>query len=280
MDTDSTPSQQPVPRQPQSGAPSRPMRPVGHRPMVDGFAPRRPMSATGPAQPRPVSRPTPIPVGDGMRPVSRPTPQPTTPASAPMTPAVPQSQQPRPFVTRPMPGTAPTPQPGTAAADTSMPTAASSEDMPPSSKARLPKERNRTGRAGLVGLIFFVVLGILLIAPIIPGKIIQNFPLASSSVSTGNQSLDCLGTQGTLNSSTVYNTKAGSPLTYTYSTSTTQSATCNGQMQHAVVERTSEFSPLALVVDIIVTIAVAIIVTRVWRLIFGEKRYVPHQRDN
>lgn len=282
METDSTPSQQPVPRQPQSGVPSRPMQPMGHRPMVDGFGPRRPMPAMGAAQQRPTSRPTPIPVGGGMRPVPRPAsvPHPATPIPTAATSALPQSQQPRPFVTRPMPDASAAPKARTSApASDDMPTPASTGDMPPASKARVPKEHNRTGHAGLVGLIVFIVLGALLLSPLIPGKVIQNFPLASSTFSTGNQSLDCIGTQGSLQNTTAYNSKSGSPLTYTDSTSTTQSATCNGQMQRAVVERTSEFSSLALVIDILTAIVAAVVVARVWRLIFGEKRHVPHRHE-
>jgi hypothetical protein len=83
-----------------------------------------------------------------------------------------------------------------------------------------------------------------------------------------------------MTSATKYDTKAGAPITYTYSTSTTQTATCNGQIQHAVAGETSQFNPLGLLVDIVTALAIAIIVSRVWRLIFGEKKHSSRRRED
>jgi hypothetical protein len=278
METDSSSPQQPAPRQPQPGMPPRPMQPMGRRPMVDGFAPRRPMTQPNTSPARPTmgqAAPRSIPIGGDIqasRPISQPQPQHQPQSTvAPAAAALPRSQQPQPFATRPM---------GSSFGGTahSTPVAArpnTDDDMPPASKAHMPKERSSTGHAGIAGFGALIVLGALFLLPIIPGKVIQNFPLASSNLSTGNQSLDCIGTQGTLRNSTVYNTKAGAPLTYSYSTTTNQSATCNGKLQNAEVEHTSEFSPLALVVDTLLAIILAMVVARVWRMIFGEKQHSP-----
>ena len=99
----------------------------------------------------------------------------------------------------------------------------------------------------------------------------QSFPLSSSGFSTGDQSLDCLSTESNPVSTTRYNTKAGAPITYTYSTTTTQTATCNGQSQSAIAGHTSQFNPLGLILDVVLALVIAIVVTRVWRLVFGEK---------
>ena len=139
-----------------------------------------------------------------------------------------------------------------------------------------PREKNRTGHAGIVGFVVFILLGALLLSPFIPGTIIQDFPFASNTYSTGDSSLDCIGTQSNTTSTTSYDTKAGSPITYTYSTSTTQKATCGGQEQSATIGHTSQFNPLGLVIDILVAIIVAVVVARVWRMIFGEKKHHSH----
>jgi hypothetical protein len=278
METDSSPSQQPLPRQPQPGVAPHPL---GHRPMIDGFAPRRPITPPGTSVRRPVSdvhasaRPRPIaPIltvpgtSTGSTPGRRPTA------------AVPPPQQPRIFSARAVPsGSTGTTQAASVPQDTDALPATHDTDMPPAGKARPPKERNSTGHAGLVGFAAFVLFGSLLLSPVIPGKISQSFPLSSTSFSTGEQSLDCLGTQRNLNTTTAYTSKAGSPVTYTYSTSTTQRADCNTQSQSAVIGHSSQFNPLGLVLDLVVALAIAIIIARVWRLIFGEKRCKPHKRD-
>jgi hypothetical protein len=139
-----------------------------------------------------------------------------------------------------------------------------------------PREKNRTGHAGIAGFAVFILLGALLLSPFIPGTIIQDFPFASNTYSTGDSTLSCIGTQGKITSTTSYDTKAGSPITYTYSTSTTQKATCSGQEQSATIGHTSQFNPLGLVIDILATIIIAVVVARVWRMVFGEKKRRSH----
>lgn len=275
MDINSSSPQQPTSRQPQPGMPPRPMQPVSRRPMVDGFAPRRPAAAIHGTPSRPVGGQTPRPMGGDVQ-APRPTaaPQQAT-VSSPAAP-LPRSQQPHPFATRPM--TAGTPAQTARPADVDMPKMHDTDGMQPTGKSHAPRERSNTGHAGLAGFIALIVLSALFLLPLVPGKIFQNFPLTSSTLSTGNQSIDCLGTQGQIQNSTAYNTKAGSPLTYTYSTSTTQTATCNGQSQSAVVERASQFSPLALVLDVLLAVILAAITARVWRIVYTMRHPAPRSK--
>ena len=153
-------------------------------------------------------------------------------------------------------------------------------DEQPASQARPPREKNQTGHAGLVGWITFVLAAMLLLLPLLPGKIILNFPLASNTFSAGDSALGCTGTPANLRTSTAYTKRAGSPITYTYTTSTTQTATCDGRQRSTVTGHTSQFNPLGLVVDIVTALAAAIVVARAWRLVFGEKkRNRPSEHD-
>jgi len=218
--------------------PHRPAHPLHRRPVLDGFSTHRP---TPPAQPQRPATPKPVSDMGGMRPVGTPVTRPLTPQGPrPAAPVEPRHIPPAP------------------------------DELPPS-RTKSPKEHNQTGHAGLVGLIVFVILAALLLSPVIPGKLFQSFPGASESFSTGDSTLDCLGTQGAITSNTTYNTKAGSPITYTYSTTTSQSATCNGKEQTTVIGHTSQFNPLGLVIDLAVTLIVAVLVAKVWRKLFGEK---------
>jgi hypothetical protein len=298
MESNNSPSQQPVPRQPQPGMQPRPVQ-VGHRPTMDGFVPHRPTTPSSPVrrpapsmdgmsapmqsrpqpQPRPVTPavPSPTPAPAAARPVTvhhqaSPNPQPNHFAQ------VPQSQQPRPFAARPASpfGNAvakPVEEPRP-----SMTTSDSDPDMMPASKARGPKEHDSTGHAGLVGLAAFIVFGTLLLSPIIPGHVSQGFPLSSSSVTTGQQSLDCLNSENNIQNVTTYTSKYGSPITYTSGTKLTQTANCDNTTQSAIVETTSQFNPLGLVLDLVVALAAAIVIARVWRLVFGERRFKPRRR--
>lgn len=255
MEADNSPSQGPAHRQPQPGAASRPMAPAGRRPMIDGFSPRR---ADMPAASlsRPARPSTPIPVSGPSQ-----------------TPSQPQPVFRRPVSTEPQAATRPTATTHASHAVTQSPFPVNAPDTMPSSKAKPPKEHNQTGHAGLAGFVAFVLLGALLLLPVLPGKIMQNFPLSSQTFSTGDQALDCIGSQGTISTSTKYNSKAGSPLNYTYSTTSKQSATCNGTTQSATTGHASQFSPLALVIDLALAFVLSIVVAKVWRLIFGEKRH-------
>jgi hypothetical protein len=160
------------------------------------------------------------------------------------------------------------------------PSVPKSDDTEQPAKARGPREKNRTGHAGLVGFIVFILLGALLLSPFLPGKVMDSFPLASNTYSTGDSSLDCVGKQGQISNVTKYSSKAGTPITYTSATVTTQTATCDGQPQSAVVGRTSQLNPLGLAVDAVVALVVAIVIARIWRLIFGEKRHPSRHRDD
>ncbi len=252
---------------PQSGTSNRPVQPIVRRPVVDGFVAHRPQS--------------------GMRPVMH-SPSATsagTPALSPRPQAQSHAQpvsrpvQPQPGITRPAaPNSLSTTTSTTSSTATQHSSSSTSDDQSPA-KSHGPREKNRTGHAGLVGFIVFILLGALLASPLLPGKIMDSLPLSSTTYSTGDSSLDCLGKQGSVSSTTKYSAKAGSPITYTSATTTTQTATCDGQPQSATVGRTSQFNILGLVTDVVVALVVAIVFARVWRLIFGEKRHPSRHRD-
>ncbi len=290
MDANNTPQSEPA-RTPQPGSPHRPMQPIGRRPMIDGFVSRRPMPPSAPgapnvAQPR-HTRPH-LPGYTTVTPQHRPTLQ--QPAATPQPHPVPQPQRIQVASAAPAPAPVAVPRPIqsdfvgaprlTVAPATIPQQTPTRTDEQATSSARPPREKNRTGHAGWVGFIVFILLGALLLSPFLPGRIIQNFPFASNTFSTGDSALECINTPGQLRASTKYNTKAGTPITYTYTTSTTQTATCNGQEQSAVIGHTSQFNPLGLVVDVAAALVAAIVVSRIWRLIFGEKRYKPRNHDD
>jgi len=281
METDNTSPHNPAPRHPQPGMTPRSAAPMGRRPMVDGIAPRRPAGAPvhgTPAHPhRPAHHPGThhIAVSGGS-----PTQTPAPTHHAPVHHA-PAQHPPRPsqsFAARPA-GTDFAPRPQTATvprAHAPVPEMREftppPDDLQPAAEAKVPKEKSQTGRSGLVGFVAFVLLTGLLVSPLLPGKILHDFPLTSESFSTGDQSLDCVGTQGQINSNTVYRSKAGAPIAYTYSTVTTDSAVCNGKSQSAVTGHDSQFSPLGLLVDIVVALAVAIAIAKVWRFVYTRRQ--------
>lgn len=133
------------------------------------------------------------------------------------------------------------------------------------------KEPSRTGHAGWVGLLIFVVLGGLLLSSLLSGKTLDNFPGSSQSFSTGDQALACAHELGKITSSQSYDTKLGAPIVYSYATSSHQSATCDGRQQTVVSGHSSQFNPLGAAIDIVLALVVAIIIARIWRRIFGEK---------
>lgn len=263
MEADNTPGERPVQRQPQPGMAPRPSHPASRRPMVDGFVVHRPN--TFGVSPQPVR---PLPPAGPVQP-------------APHTTPIHHAAQPRPHqaVTQQAPTSLTPHQAAAPAYHAQAPRVQandfkSGDELPQSNATKPPRERNQTGHAGLVGFIAFVLLGVLLTAPLLPGKIFQNFPLSSQSFSTGDQALDCISTQGNITSTTTYTSKAGSPLNYTYATKTTQSAACDGSNQSAVTGHTSMFSPLALLIDVLIALVVAIVVSKIWKRFFGEK---PHK---
>jgi len=303
----------------QPGTPRQPVRPIVRRPVVDGFVPRRPQPGVQPGTPASSATPAGAPVlsrrlqpsthfsTGGTAPApqrltsqplsSRPAQPPTAPLPQqhtqarsqqpvqlhPQAPPQPSQQPPVMAATRPAnsdfvatPSATPAPA---ASVPIQRPSVPDSDTQPPA-KSRGPREKNRTGHAGLVGFVAFILLGALLLAPLLPGKVVDSFPLSSNTYSTGDSSLDCVGKQGRISSVTKYDHKAGTPITYTSATTTTQAATCDGQPQSAVVGHTSQLNPLGLVVDAIVALIAAIVIARIWRLIFGEKRHPSRHHED
>lgn len=138
-------------------------------------------------------------------------------------------------------------------------------------KSKAVRPRHDSGHAGLVGFVCFVVFGALLLSPLLPGKILDNFPGSSQSASSGDQTIGCVDDVTNSTSSLAYNSRIGSPIVYNYSATTTQKALCDGQQKTAVEGRMSQFNPLGLTADLLLTIALAIGVSFGWRKIFGAK---------
>jgi len=134
-----------------------------------------------------------------------------------------------------------------------------------------PKEKKKTGHSGIVGLVVFVVLAALLLSPLLPGKVLTSFPGSSDSSSSGDQTLACAHDLKDTTSTTVYNTKAGSPIVYKYSTTTTLHGTCDGKAQSAVGGHNSQFNPLGGLINVFIALVIAFIFAKIWRLIFGRK---------
>ena len=103
-----------------------------------------------------------------------------------------------------------------------------------------------------------------------PGKILDNFPGSSQSESNGAQTLGCLTPLQGSKTTQAYDLKLGFPITYKYSTSTTQRASCNGQDMSAVIGHSGQFNPLGGLIDTVATLTVAIVIAKIWRKIFGE----------
>lgn len=137
--------------------------------------------------------------------------------------------------------------------------------------AKAPRPRSETAHAGLVGFTTFILLTAVFVLPLLPGKVLDNFPGSSASFSTGDQSLACLDQLENQHTSTSYDSKAGFPITYRYATSTHQTATCDGKTQSAVTGHTSQFNPLGLAINVVTALVVAIIVGKVWGKIFGRR---------
>ncbi len=163
------------------------------------------------------------------------------------------------------------------------PTAASrpSPAQPPiaTSPLRFGKEKEATAhkqshsgaRSGLVGFICFVVFAGLLLSPFLPGKILENFPGSSDTISTGQETLACLEELSNANTATAYDSKAGWPITYHYATTTTESAACQGKPQSAAIGSASQFNPLGLVIDTLLALVAAIGIAKVWGIIAARR---------
>jgi len=142
---------------------------------------------------------------------------------------------------------------------------------PFAASAKVQEHKSRPSRAGLVGFICFVVLGGLLLSPFLPGKTFDSFPGSSQSSSTGDDSLACIHELGAVSSSLSYNRKLGSPITYSYATTTTQKATCDGKQQTAIAGRAGQFNPLGLLIDSALALIVSVVISKVWRRVFHEQ---------
>ena len=246
MDFTNTPRDVPPHRPMPGGGP----RPVPQRRVFSDFAPR------------PVARPAaPQPAAAIPHPVSHPNP---TPAPTPR-PASHQQPQyaPRPAIHQPQ--HVPT-QPH-------IPIVPTEPQLPlqQDSKSKAPRLRKSTGHASLVGFISFVIFTALLLSPLLPGKILDNFPGSSQSSSNGDQTIACIHDVTNSSMSLAYNTKAGSPVVYNYTATTTQTANCDGRQQSAVAGRTSQFNPLGLTADLLLALALAIGISLVWRKLLGAK---------
>jgi hypothetical protein len=143
---------------------------------------------------------------------------------------------------------------------------------PVSKELKTGKPHNTTAHAGLVGFLAFVLLAGLLLSPLLPSKIFDNFPGSSVSQSSGEQTIACLTEPTNATSTTSYHGKFGSPLNYKYATTTVQHATCDGKQQSADIGHMSQFSPLALAIDAVLALGIAIGIAQTWRLIFGHKQ--------
>jgi len=263
---------------PHRPAPGAGNRPPERRQFISDFAPRP--TAPRPAAPQPqVSSPVFAAQQTAPAPAPQPTaqpatqpvqfrPQPVQPITPPQQPTYSQPQAPTPPASPPIGGgpsstlQPPTPQPVTTETpETSVP----KEEKP-------PKGPHPTAHAGLIGWAVFLLLSALLLAPLLPGKTFANLPLSSQSFSTGDQTLACTKTPDSVSSSTVYDSKAGSPLTYRYATTTTQRATCDGKEQTAVTGHASLFSPLAALANIALAGVLAIIVAKIWKKVRSPKQ--------
>lgn len=215
------------------------------------------------------------PQGDTPNRAGRPSPNRPRPFMndfAPRRPLVAAPQPPRPVP----PTTTPlnVPQPSTPAPTPIEPSDALFERPTPSKlqgEAKTPKRHSTTGHAGLVGLLIFTVLAAVLLSGLLPGKVIENFPGSSASSSAGDQTLACANDPQNVSSTTHYTTKLGAPLTYKTATTTTLRGTCDGKSQTVTGGTTSQFSPIAALVNIALAAVVAFIVTAIWRKIFGTR---------
>jgi len=136
---------------------------------------------------------------------------------------------------------------------------------------KAPEHRSHTSRAGLVGFASFILLAGLLLSPFLPSKTFDSFPGSSQSSLSGDDSLACIHELQQTSTTTSYDHKLGSPITYSYATTTTQKATCDDKPLTAIAGHTGQFNPLGLLIDALLAIIVAIVVTKIWRRIFDKQ---------
>jgi len=298
---------EPIRRRPQDIAsgrplPARPVTPAGHRPVFSDFTVRphaRP-HAPAPAPAQPAARPTPTAPRVPSHPVASPTsaPQhhvpvrpptqqharPQATVSPPKPTPVPtqplfstSSEQPTPYAQPQRPAqvdsvSQPSPRPTQPTHSHQTHAATHHPHTPPHDTAAKVQHHQRVGgRSGLVGFICFIALAGLLLSPLLPSKAFDNFPGNSQSSSSGDESLACIDTLGQVYTSVHSDHKLGSPITYSYTTTTTQKATCDSAMQTAITGRTGQFNPLGLLIDVSLAIAISVAVARIWRRFFGNR---------
>ncbi|HSX06570.1 MAG TPA: hypothetical protein VLG92_02525 [Candidatus Saccharimonadia bacterium] len=288
---------EPIRRRPQDLTPGRPLPgrssvPAGHRPVFNDFAIRpqarpianttaRPPVTSVPGAPQLPPKLTSQPA-HAQRSLQPHTLAPTTqPNPTPVQPAFPASSSPN--VQQPAQAAASTPQhtPASPTPQSTMPpqpdtsTTSFSEQQHPTrpyaSNLKTPDHKNHTKRAGLVGFICFVLLTGLLLSPFVPGKTFDSFPGSSQSSSTGDDSLACIGELGQVTTALTYDHRLGSPITYSYATTSTQKATCGNKLETAVAGHAGQFNPLGLLIDITLALIVAVAVAKIWRKVFHEQ---------
>lgn len=133
------------------------------------------------------------------------------------------------------------------------------------------KESGITTHAGLVGFITFLIVGGLFLAPLLPGKIWKTAPGSLNTFSTGTQNISCIGATGKTSTAVSYGLKLGFPLNYNYSSTSTISASCDGKTQHAISSHSSQFNPLALLIDFSLTVIVAIATAKIWHKVRASR---------
>ncbi len=263
-------------------------RPTAHR--DPSMRPVRPTTQTAPTTPAQPVASAPVHVkpvhATHVQPVAH-APQPSVPPTAPVltspapTPAAPSSALRPPATFSDFAPTASTPatpvQPSEAQPSLQPPQPVPETPQPSddhqqkhSKSKKEPGPKNTTGRSGLVGLICFVLFSALFFLPLLPGKVLDNFPGSSASFSTGDQALSCIENLGVVHSTVKYDTKMGFPITYNYSTTTTQMATCKGVSQSVTGGHTAQFNPLGGLIDVVAASALAFGVAKLWRWFFGR----------
>jgi hypothetical protein len=228
----------PQPNRPQPGQPAQPVR----RPVFNDFGVRTHAQA---------------------RPALSPVPKAAT-ATQPAQPVATRPQSPAHPHTQPVPVSSVNLDDDIAS---TLPKAGSPERIEKDSKAPHP-----TAHSGVIGFVVFVVLCTLALAPFLPGKIMQDFPLSSGTDSSGEQSIGCATDLSPIQTSTAYNYKRGFPLVYGYETTSTIKATCNHVTKTATGGQTSQFNPLGGLIDVALAGVLALVVAKIWRKIFSPKR--------
>lgn len=262
---------------------SAPMR----RPIVNDFVARRP--AYGTPAPQSTPRPT-TPTSSAL--------QPPTPSAPPLPPqansAVAQPTAPslarQPAGVFRTPNTSPTTAPTLHASKTQLPTApatklttpfsqpapitpiatphqpAPTQDRPHAKPFTQPK--HKPSRSGLVGFITFILLSTGAFAPIISnGIILQNTPGSSQSVTSGTDTIGCAKTLISPATTSTYTSKVGFPIVYTYTQTTTFSATCEGKRSSVISSRNSQFNPLGALINLAAVVILATAVAKIWKLV-------------